>query len=89
MTSTATKCWSATAKPAAVGSIASHPVKLSVAIPSTTGTKTALTRSASAAIGAFDPCASSTARTMPASAVSAAPRVTRTVSAPVWFNVPA
>ncbi len=52
------------------------------------GTKKPTTRSATAWIRGFAACASSTARTMPASTVSFPTRVTRTTRAPWRFTVP-
>ena len=56
--------------------------------PSTTGTKTAETRSTSRWIGAFPACASATSRAICATAVSAPTRVARTTSRPYELIVP-
>jgi hypothetical protein len=56
---------------AGCGPKASQTAKVRSAMPITTGTKTSVTRSTSAWIGSFDPCASSTMRTIWASRVSA------------------
>ena len=57
-------------------------------IPKMHGTKTDAILSAKRCTGAFDPCASSTARTMRASVESLPTRSARTVMAPVVFTVP-
>ena len=62
--------------------------KVSAAIASTTGTKTALTRSTSRWIGALAACASSTMRMMRASVDSAPTAVVRTTSAPSALTEP-
>ena len=64
-----------------------HPSSVSSATPSTAGTKIAATRSTSAWIGAFEPCASSTSRMIRASAESAPTAVARSCSAPVVLSV--
>ncbi len=86
MTSTATALTSARA-----ASPATHQVSANVnaAITTTTGTKMPLTRSARRWMGAFDPCASATRRTMPASSVELPTPVASHVSMPSWLSVPA
>ncbi len=69
--------------PATASPVPSHqPRNVSAAIPNTTGTNTALTRSTRRWIGALLACAPSTMRTMRASVVSAPTAVARTTSNP-------
>jgi hypothetical protein len=75
ITSTATALISACSSPAPGQP---QPTKVSTAMPSTTGTKTALTRSTMRWIGALAPAPTSTRRTMRASVVSAPMAVVRT-----------
>jgi len=56
-------------------------------MPITTGTNTAVTRSANSWMGTLVPWASSTMRTTCARKVSAPTRVARTCNRPVWFTV--
>ena len=72
---------------AGAGPNAHHSASVSSATPITTGTKTAATRSTSAWIGAFEPCACSTSAMILDSADSAPRAVARTRSAPVVFCV--
>ena len=65
-----------------------HPTKVSAASTSTTGTKTADTRSARRCTGALVVWARSTSRAMPASVVSAPTRVASTTSRPVVLMLP-
>ena len=81
ISSTAT-AWS-TASPGVAPASATHPRAVSPARTSTAGTKTAEMRSASCCTGAFEPCARSSDRTMPASAVLAPTVVTNTTSLPL------
>ena len=67
---------------------ASQANEVATARTSRTGTKTATARSATACRWGLRPCASSTARTMPASTVASPTRLTSTVSAPYRFTVP-
>ena len=67
---------------------ASQKTSVAAARTSIAGTNTPTTRSATAWMRGFAPCASSTARTIPASTVSLPTRVTSTTSAPVPFTVP-
>ena len=79
----------AASKPWATPAPASHqPSTVSTAMPSTTGTNTALTRSARRCTGAFDACAPSTSRTIRASVVSAPTAVTPITSIPSPFIAP-
>ncbi len=84
-TSTATA-----AESAVVGAwpLRSQPTKVSAATTSTTGTKTADTRSASRCTGALPVWAASTSRVIPASVVSAPTASARTRSVPVELIVP-
>ena len=86
MTNTATASISAR-----VASPASHHVRanVSAAMTTTIGTNTADTRSARRWMGAFDPCASATSRTIPASSVVLPTPVASQRNIPSWFNVPA
>ena len=86
ITSTATACTSA-----CVASPVHHHVapNVTTAIATTTGTKMPDTRSAMRWIGAFDPCASATSRTMPASSVPLPTPVASHVTRPSWLSVPA
>ena len=85
MTSTATDAVSA-APPSAV--TASHPTNVTSAIIRTTGTNTALTRSASRCTGACPFCACVTSRPIRASVVSAPTRVARPDEQPDVLTVP-
>ena len=67
----------------------SHSMNANIATPPTAGTKYAATASAMRAMGAFDPCASSTICTMRPSAVSAPTPVAVNSTAPSPFMVPA
>ena len=60
----------------------SQPTSVASAMPITTGTKTAETRSASRCTGALPACACSTSRAICASAVSEPTRVVRTTRRP-------
>ncbi len=80
MSTTATACSSAA--PGACGSHASHPRNVSAATPRTNGTKIAETRSAIRWIGAFEPWACSSRRTISASLVFGPTAVTKTTSRP-------
>ena len=73
---------------AAAGSTNNQATSVSSAIPITTGTNTADTRSASRCTGALPACACSTSRASWASCVSAPTRVARTTSRPPAFTVP-
>src|SRR6266850_1882969 len=87
MTSTATafvSAWSAEG----AGPSSHQPRNVSAAMTSTTGTKTAATRSASRWMGAREPWASSTSLTMRASVVSLPTRVARNTKLPVRLTVP-
>ena len=86
MTSTATACTSARVVSSVSSQVATNVI---AAIAMTTGTKTAETRSTSRWIGAFDPCASATSRTIPASSVCAPTPTATATSLPSWFTVPA
>ena len=66
---------------------ASHPISVTMAIPMTTGTKTAEIRSASRCTGALRACASDTSRAICASWVPAPTWVARTTSRPLTFTV--
>ncbi len=85
ITSTATMLTMAMVKPALPTK--NQPRNVSSAMPITTGTKTPETRSASAWIGALEPCASSTSRMICASAVSAPTLVACTRSRPEPLSV--
>ena len=85
MTSTATKEMSPRDGEPAI----SHNTKASTAIPNTMGTNTEEILSASACIGALDPCASSTMRTILASIVSDPTRVALKTNEPLVLSVPA
>src|SRR5437867_11318293 len=86
MISTATKFSSALVK-AGAGPNASQRPNVSAARAMTIGTKNAATWSTSRAMGGFDPCASSTSRTIWASAVSAPTCVALKRKYPVLFSV--
>ena len=86
MTSTATALISACWK----SPTANHqPAKVSSAITTTTGTNTAAIRSARRCTGAFEPCACSTRRMMPASRVCAPTPVARQRRFPLPLRVAA
>ncbi len=87
ITSTATALLSA-CRSAGSGPSSHQPANVSAAMPSTTGTKTAATRSARRWIGAREPWASSTSLTIRASVVSLPTRVARKTKLPVRFTVP-
>ncbi|OGK95122.1 MAG: hypothetical protein A3J45_06685 [Candidatus Rokubacteria bacterium RIFCSPHIGHO2_02_FULL_69_13] len=87
ITRTATKLVSAK-RNAGCGPQSHQTAKVTAAMTSTIGTKTAETRSASRWIGAFEPCASSTRRMIRARTVSLPTRVARKVKLPVRFTVP-
>ena len=88
MTSTATAVVNAMVSRGS-GPKASHARNVAAAITSTTGTKTAATRSAIRWMGAREPWASSTSRMMRARVVSLPTRVARNRNAPVRFTEPA
>ena len=87
MTRTATAFVSAYSS-AGDGPKSAHTANVSAAMPSTTGTKTAATRSARRWIGAREPCASATRWMIRARVVSAPTRVARKTKLPVRFIVP-
>ena len=86
MISTATKLRSAKTM-AGAGPHRSQTANVSSETPITAGTKTAATWSASRWMGALEPCASSTSRTICASTVSRPTRVARMVKLPVLLSV--
>src|SRR5215212_11587701 len=86
MMSTATKFMSANVN-AGSGPKRNQIMKTSVASTMTAGTKTLLILSARRCIGAFDPCASSTIRMIPASAVSPPTLVAENRNVPVLLTV--
>ena len=88
MTSTATALVRANSTDGS-GPMAHQTRKVSAASPSTIGTKTAATRSASRWIGAREPCASATSATIRARAVSLPTREARKTNVPVRLTVPA
>mmetsp|Transcript_61822 Transcript_61822/g.146361 ORF Transcript_61822/g.146361 Transcript_61822/m.146361 type:complete len:238 (-) Transcript_61822:323-1036(-) len=85
MTSTATALMSACSQSPVT---TAQPRKVASAMPRTTGTNTALTRSTMRWMGAFAAWADSTIRMMRASVVSAPMAVVRTVSAPSALMAP-
>ena len=87
MMSTATKA--VIAKPSdGCGPTIAQTIALAKATTNTIGTNTAATRSTRRWMGAFEPCASSTMRTICARSVSAPIFVTRKRKLPVRFSVP-
>ena len=86
ITRTATACTSAVAASPAIHHVAKN---VTTAMARTIGTKMPETRSAVRWMGAFDPCACATRRTMPARSVSLAAFVASHVRSPSWFTVPA
>ncbi|MCW0435574.1 hypothetical protein NB723_000538 [Xanthomonas sacchari] len=86
ITNTATACTSASAKLPPSAQVAP---RVSAAIASTAGTNTAAIRSTRRWIGAREPCAASTMRTICANRVSAPTPVARARSRPSWLTVAA
>ena len=86
ITSTATAWISAAEAPPPSATVATN---VTTAIATTIGTNTPETRSARRWIGAFEPCASATSRTMPASSVFDPTPVATATSIPSWLTVPA
>ncbi len=88
MTRTETNERSAAASFGPSGPNTSHTASVTTAMPNTTGTNTAATRSARRWMGAFEPCASSTILMMWASTVSRPVRVALKLNAPVALMEP-